>query len=68
MDYHSGPYHIIITSGITQAAFDISITDDNILEGNENFVVAIDGSSLPLGVVVGGNNQARVIIRDDESK
>ena len=68
MDYHSGPYHFIFTSGITQAVFDISITDDNILEGNENFVVAIDGSSLPLGVVVGENNQARVIIRDDESK
>ena len=68
MDYHSGSYHIIFASGIIQAAFNISITDDNILEINETFVVTIDESSLPSGVVVGKQNQTRVIIIDDDSE
>ena len=51
-----------------RVAFNVSIADDKILEKDENFILAIDQSSLPSGVAVGNRNQARVIIMDDDSK
>ena len=51
-----------------RVAFNVLIADDKILEKHENFILAIDQSSLPSGVAVGNRNQARVIIMDDDSK
>ena len=42
----------------------ISITDDNLLEGNEYFSVMIDSSSLTSGVTVSSLDQVTVIILD----
>ena len=48
----------------TSVPFDVAITDDNILEGNEIFILAID-NSLPNGVKRHKNNyQTNVTIVD----
>ena len=49
---------------MTRALLDISITDDNLLEGNEYFIVMVDSSSLISGVTVGSLAQATVTILD----
>ena len=68
MDYNSGPYTATITAGTDRASFNIPLNDDNIVEGNENFMVIIDMSSLPNDFVLGTISQATVTIRDEDSK
>ena len=68
MDYTSGPYTVTFPAGQTTATFDILITDDIILEGDENFMLTIDPSSLPTGVTRGTPGEARVTIVDDDCK
>ena len=50
--------------------FDIPITNDTLLEGNESFTITITNSLLPKGVTVkhGGHDQANVTIIDTTSK
>ena len=50
---------------MARVPFEISLTDDTIYEGNENFILTIDPSSLPTGVTVGSRDQATVTIVDD---
>ena len=68
MDYTSGPYTVTFPAGQTTATFDVPINDDNILEGNENFILIINSSSLPSDVTVGSPGQATVNIVDDDCK
>ena len=68
MDYTSGPYNVTFPAGQTTATFDVPINDDNILEGNENFMITISPSSLPSGVFVGDPDKATVIIVDNDCK
>ena len=53
---------------MTSVPFDIPINDDMIFEGNENFMLTIDPSSLPDDVSVGSPGQATVTIVDDDSE
>ena len=68
MDYGSGPYVITIPAGMAMVPFNISITDDNIYEGDENFMITIDPSTLPDDVSVGNPGEATVTIPDDNSE
>ena len=68
MDYTSGPYTVTFPAGSTTATFDVPINDDNILEGNEDFILNIDGASLPTGVTAGSPDEATVTIVDDDGK
>ena len=68
MDYTSGPYTVIIPAGQTNATFDVPIIDDSILEGNEDFIITINSSSLPSDVNVGTPGEATVNIVDDDCK
>ena len=68
MDYNSGPYPVTFPAGVTSVTFDVPITDDNILEGNENFTLTIDQSSLPTNVNRGDPDEAIVTIVDDDCK
>ena len=68
MDYTSGPYHVTIPAGMTNATFDVSITDDNILEVNEDFMLTIDPSSLSPNVTPGNPYQTTVTIVDNGCK
>ena len=65
MDYDSGPYTVTFLAGQTTATFNVPINDDNVLEGNENFMLTID-SPLPNGVAHGTPSQATVIIMDND--
>ena len=54
---------------MTNASFDVAITDDNIIEvGEEDFELAINMSSLPSDVTVGIPGQVTVTIVDDDGK
>ena len=65
MDYTSGPYTVTFPAGQTTASFNVLITADNVFEGNENFTLTIDSSSLPTGLTVGDPGQATVIITEE---
>ena len=68
MDYTSGPYTVTIPAGQTTATFNISINDNMILEGNKNFMLTIDETSLPTNVTSSIPGEATVTIVDDDSK
>ena len=68
VDYDSGPFDITFPAGETLAVFNVSIIDDNIMEGNENFTLSVDPSSLPNSVTIGDPGHTTVIIIDDDSK
>ena len=68
MDYGSGPYTVTFPAGVTIVPFNIPINDDNIFEGNEDFMLTIDPSSLPTGGTVGNPGQATVTIVDNDRK
>ena len=68
IDYNSGPYNITFSTGVTTVLLNISINNDNILEGNEDFIVSINNSTLPDNVITNTSGTATVTIRDDDSK
>ena len=68
MDYTSGPYTVTIPAGQTTATFNIPITDDTILEGDETFMLIIDEYLLNDGVRAGNPEIATVTIIDDDCK
>ena len=49
VDYDSGPYNVTIPVGQTSVPFDVPITDDNVVEGDEMFSLLIN-KPLPNGV------------------
>jgi len=67
-DYSPGPYILTIPSGDISIAFNISITDDNILETMEEFFLIIDPLSLPDGVTVSSEGNTTVVIVDNDRK
>ena len=67
MDYDSGPYSVMITAGLTTASLNIAITNDDILENDENFYLFINTSLLP-SQVNADPDKATVTIRDDDGK
>ena len=66
VDYDSGPFDITFPAGETLAVFNVSINDDDIVEGNENFTLSINTSSLP--DTVANPVQITVTIVDDDCK
>ena len=68
-DYGIGPYNVTFSAGISIASLTIPIIDDNIFEGNEDFVVIFDSFLLPSNILLSdNNNQSTIIILDDECK
>ena len=68
MDFASGTYEVTFTAGTTEASFNVSLTDDNIFERNEKFMITVDPSSLPNNVTVGDPDQVIVTIVDNDGK
>ena len=70
MDYVSGPYTVTFSAGMTSVPFNIPINNDNVFEGDENFMLTIDPNSLPndVSVTVGSPDQATVTIVDNDRK
>ena len=65
VDYNSGPYIVAFPAGVTTKIFEVLINDDDIIEGNEDFMLTINSSSLPRNVTVGNPGEATVTIRDN---
>ena len=61
-------YSIVFHTGMTNVSFNISIRDDDMLEGNETFILDINPTSLPDSVTVDDPGQATVMIVDDDGK
>lgn len=68
VDYSFGSNTIMFPAGMTRVVFNVSIMNDNLLEGNETFVLIISSSSIPSGVNITDPAQAVVTIVDDEGK
>ena len=67
MDYNSGSYTVQFDAGVTRVSFNISINNDNIMEGNESFTLNIN-PSLPSSVTIGDHNQTTVTILANDGK
>jgi len=66
-DYGSGSYDVQFRAGTKQVSFNVPITNDNILETNEQFQLNIE-NSLPDHVTPGNLSQAIVTIKDDDGE
>ena len=66
MDYDSGLYNITFQAGTTSVPFNVSITDDDILEDDENLLLTVDLSSLPSNITAIDPYQATVTILDKD--
>ena len=53
---------------MTSVLFNISVTNDDIYEGNETFNLVVNVSSLSANVTVGDVSQAMVTIMNDDGK
>lgn len=67
-DYRSGPYTAVFSSRSSSAVFYITITNDNVVENNEYFVLRINPLTLPVGISVGNPSQTTVTIANDDCK
>lgn len=66
-DYAPGPYSVTFPAGMTNVSLNISITDDNIVETDEQFFLIIGPSTLP-HVIVSRLSQAVLTITDSDGK
>ena len=57
-----------ISAGQTNASFHVTITDDNIYEKNEEFILTIDQSSTLSGVLIGSPDTAMIVIADNDDR
>ena len=68
-DYRSGPYTATFMAGSRISnPFYINITDDNIVESTESFVLYIDSFTLPLGTSTASPYRVTVNIYDNDSE
>ena len=65
-DFDSGLQSVMFTKGDIAATFCVNITDDELLEVDETFSLAIDNASLPAGVIHRNPYTADVTILDNE--
>ena len=68
-NYTLGQYNVTLPAGVTRVTFNVSITNDDVLEVNEKFDLIIDLSSVSSSNVnVGSNYKTTVLIVDDDGK
>ena len=67
-DYIPGPYNITIPAGHTNVSFNISIIDNDVVEHDKIFHLAIAPKSLPYLLSRGNPGVAIVSIVNDDSK
>ena len=67
-DYNAGSYAVTIIAEENNVTFSISVSDDNIHEESETFILIIDRSSLPNGVLRSYPYRTAVTIMDSYSK
>ena len=68
VDYFTGPYSVTFVAGTTVSSLYITIVDDSITEGNEQFYLTINSATVSDDIVFGNLGGAVVTIVDDDSK
>lgn len=68
VDYNGGLYNITFFPWIVRTTFNISITDDSILEINEEFSLTINSTSLPTRIFSGNIQRTTILIADNDGK
>ena len=64
-DYQRRPFSLTFSASINSIPVVVRLIDDNIFEGNENFIFTIDSSKLPDRVTVVQPSEVVVVITDD---
>ena len=71
VDYNSRLYNVIFPARVTRASLNVAVYNDNILEGNETFILAMTNLSLSeegFVITTGDYDKATVTIIDITSK
>ena len=68
VDYDAGLYSVMFAAGEVAVSFNISITDDNVLEVVEEFSLTIMSNSFPTRIFSGIIQQTTVFIIDNDGK
>ena len=68
VDYNAGLYNVTFPAGGVRVMFNISITDDNILEMVEKFNLTISSPSLRSRIFSDDIEQTTVFITDNDGK
>lgn len=68
VDYASGPYSVTFPAGTSNTSFSVFITDDNVTENAEAFLLNLNPISLSNTLVFGDRGGAVVTIKDDDCK
>ena len=68
IDYNAGLYNVTFPAGDVSVMFNVSITDDNILEMVEKFNLTITSTSLPSRIFSDDIEQTTVFITDNDGK
>ena len=66
-DYTGGIRVVNVLAGVMMQSFTVAISDNDIVECDETFIVTIM-SVTTCGVTIGSNNMSEVTITDDDSK
>ena len=65
---HNGLDNITFSAGDVRVMFNVSITDDDILEMVEKFNLTISSTSLLIRIFIGDIYQSTVLITDNDGK
>ena len=65
VDYQRRSFSLTFRASVNSIPVIVRLIDDNIFEGNENFTLTIDPSSLPNNVMVTQPSKVVVVISDD---
>ena len=69
IDFDSAPQNITITAGTNSSTIQITVINDNIVEGNETFIMSLTvPTSLGPGITTGAITSATATIIDTSSK
>lgn len=67
-DYNPGPYSIAFPAGNTNVTFNVTVTDDNVLEHDESFYLSISLPTTASKIRLGETTQTRITIENDDSE
>ena len=67
-DFNLRTRSISFPAGVTRVTFNVTITEDSVLEPNENITVGINPITVPSTVTIGSFNNTTITILNDDSK
>ena len=68
VDFYFAPLYISFPTGVVKVAFNVTISEDTILEYNESFSVGVDPLTLPSKITIGSSSHTIVTILNDDGK